>query len=586
MRDRLALPDFLWLLRDVDTIPVAAADSPTHYVRQILKKNKSCGLGSILEFFPSFHCLTIPPPSADNAILADITNNLDNLSVHFNSGVATAVEHMLNTIKVKVGYGGSNIKCDGSMLTCMIEQYFTIINQPNSVIPTFQASWLMAVELKLRRMSESLVSEYERDMRAELEGKLPLREGKDGERGVTLMNIHLQVFARKRLQFQETILSFLSPSHSASAKLSELESRLIADFDIRIVIYGSESDSEVTGGQLFRFVQDNIKLSEDLCTSLYDAKYNQIVHTTLQNALSHQMPATVDQELLSFHDAYFREAQGPAVFSVYEKMRFESSKLEADLKLIPGPVEELEVVGVDADRVKIRWKVPEVNPLCVKFYEVLIKTKGKDWELVSTRSGCSALVVGLRSSMWYCLSVRANSRKFKGNKVQFVRVRTLLSKYVQQTVHASAVLASPVVYPCMVAYAASGTISQAIQEKSPLGVIAGGFMLTLLPVTAVIGMTPIAGALASSDQYKKEISDRLGDLSEKDTEVLVWEGPGSATAVRSSHPQQVDVPDSDEDDVGCGVEGVDLRDSDEDDAEGRDLVRSSDVGGGSLAGQH
>lgn len=236
------------------------------------------------------------------------------------------------------------------------------------------------------------------------------------------------------------------------------------------------------------------------------------MHTTLQNVLSHQMPTTIDQELKAFHNAYFKEALGHAVYGVYRKMRSESSKLESDLKLIPGPVEELEVVGADADRVKIRWKTPVINSSSVEFYEVLIKTKSKNWELISTRKGFSALVVGLQSSTWYCLSVRAKSNKYNGNEVQFVRVRTLLSKSVQRTIHASAVVSSPIVYPCMVAYAASGIISKAVQEKSPLGVIAGGFMLTMLPVTAVIGMTPIAGALASSHQYKNEISDRLGDL--------------------------------------------------------------------------
>ena len=435
MRDRLALPDFLWLLRDVDTIPVAAADSPTHYVRQILKKNKSCGLGSILEFFPSFHCLTVPPPSADNAILADITSNLDNLSVHFNSGVAIAVEHMLNTIRVKVGYGGSNMKCDGSMLACIIEQYFTIINQPDSVIPTFQASWLMALELKLRRVSESLVSEYDRDMRAELEGKLPLREGKDGERGETLMNIHLQVFARKRLQFQEAILSFLSQSHYASTKLTDLESGLIAAFDRSITGYDCSMPVVCNGnisGILLNFIQENIKFSQEFCTSLYHEKYREMVNVKLQNSLSTQIPVSIDEELCTLSAQYHDEARGPAAESVYQQLRSESSVLEAELLLIPGPVTKLNFGGIASNRVKLKWELPDINPQAAEKYIVCIRTKGKNWMVVGirrvVRRECSIIVTGLKPWKTYIFAVLAGNKKYMGMKFRCRLVQTKISR--------------------------------------------------------------------------------------------------------------------------------------------------------------
>lgn len=220
-------------------------------------------------------------------------------------------------------------------------------------------------------------------------------------------------------------------------------------------------------------------------------------------------------------------------------MRSFSSELESYLKLIPGPVQELVVVGIDADRVKLRWTPPVINQTAVKLYQVLIKSKGKDWEVVASRKSCSALVIGIRSSKWYCLSVSAKSARYLGNKVQFVRARTLLSKSIQKTLQASAIVASPVVYPCTVTYAATGQISKGIMTKSALDVIGGGLMLTLVPVTAVIGITPIAGQLASNDQYRKVIGDQLGDLLEDDTEVLQWKGGANSCAVT--------VPDEDAD---------------------------------------
>ena len=149
---RLSFPDFLWLLRDVDTLPTSADGSqlsPTQFVKKMLKKNK---LSFILQYFPSFHCLTIPPPSTDPAILSEITSCLDKLSPQFNKGVDAAIEHILNTVRVKVGYD-STMKVDGQMLACLLEQHFTLINRPESEIPKLQVSWQMAVELRIKRIA-------------------------------------------------------------------------------------------------------------------------------------------------------------------------------------------------------------------------------------------------------------------------------------------------------------------------------------------------------------------------------------------------------------------------------------------------
>lgn len=561
------IPDFLWLLRDVDSIPTNSSGnalSPADFLKQVLQKNKSCSACStLLQYFPSLHCLTIPPPSTDAAILSEITSNLENLSVKFNESLNDAIQYMLEHIRIKlIGYD-SSLTCNGRMLACLIEQHFKFINESGSTIPTFQMSWLMAIELRLRRLSESLVCEYDREMKVKLEGRFPMTEGQHGETGVTLMNTHLEVFAKKRLQLQKEIVSLLS--HSFNEKLSSLEISLIAAFDDSIAEF--DRANKVISGQLFHFIQDNIKSSEEFCCRLYIDKYNQIVHIKLQNSLLTQMPATIDEELHLFEKQYFDEAIGPAVYYTYEQMRAESLEVEANLKLIPGPVEELNVVGVDADRVKLRWKSPEINASAVELYDILIKSKGKEWEVVATRKGCSVLVTGLQCSTWYCLSARARSSRFCGNKVQFVQVRTLMSKLVQNAIHAGAVGIPAVMYPCMVAYAATGYISRGIQSKSVLDVVGGGFMLTMLPATAVIGMIPVAGMFASSDTYQKEITDRLGDLSQSDTEVLQWANtptvPSKEVDVPDTPPftvpsKEVDVPDDSAEDLCdeaaiCGV---------------------------------
>ena len=136
------------------------------------------------------------------------------------------INWLLQNVQTKVGPGA---KCDGSMLACLIEQHFAHVSKSQDTIPSIKVSWFKAIDLRLAKLADSLVSEYDRDMQAQLEGKLPMVEGTNGETGETLINIHLQVFAKKRLQFQRVILSL------CNAKPDEV----LSSFDSRIVSYNS-----------------------------------------------------------------------------------------------------------------------------------------------------------------------------------------------------------------------------------------------------------------------------------------------------------------------------------------------------------
>ena len=268
------------------------------------------------------------------------------------------------------------------------------------------------------------MSEYVQDMRAEMKARLPMRPGLNGETGETLMNIHLQVIAKKRLELQESISPYRS--RSSSDKLSVMECELIAYFDSSVAELGAQG--EVTGGPLFDFIQDNIKSSEEFCTSLYKVKYEKMIELKLQNALSEQIPTSIDEKLQDLFKEYHEEALGPAKESVYERLRAESAKLESELLLIPGPVTYMRFVGISDDRVKIRWERPTVNPQAAELYKVRIKSKGKDWETLSIRKGLSALVTGLHTNTWYCLSVLACNQKYTGMKFCTLKFLSQYSK--------------------------------------------------------------------------------------------------------------------------------------------------------------
>ena len=207
-------PDFVWLLRDVDCIPRNADGkevSPTDYLTSVLQRNKSYSASStLLSNFPSFKCLTIPPPSTDSSILSDITGNVGRLSPLFNEEVDSSIQWLLNNVRAKVG-GISGLKCEGQMLACLLEQYFTQISESSGIIRNFHATWLTAIELRLKKMADSLVNEYNREMQAGLEGKLPMVEGTDGETGDTLMNTHLLGVCKEEMSVTERNLVIDSP---------------------------------------------------------------------------------------------------------------------------------------------------------------------------------------------------------------------------------------------------------------------------------------------------------------------------------------------------------------------------------------
>ena len=545
------LPEFVWLLRDVDCIPTSADGKelpPTDYLTSVLQKNKSCSTSStLLQHFPTIQCFTIPPPSADGDILADITANVECLTPLFNQKVDGTIQWLLDNVRAKV-VGSSATKCDGKMLACLLEQYFTQISKCSDKIPNFQVSWLKAIELRFMKLADSLVSEYDRDMQAQLEGKLPMVEGTNGETGETLMNIHLQVFAKKRLQFHKDILPF------HLSKQSELGTNLLSYFDRSISESVKKGDhDQVIGGRLFNFIQANIKSSEKYCVAVYNEEYNKTVRPKVENALLAQIPVTIEEELTLFCNDYYRLAKGPAADEIFKQLRTESVRFEEELSLIPGPVRDLKVVGADSNRMKLRWEPPEVNAAAVEKYMAMIKSKGKNWaEVASQKKGKrSSLITGLQSNTWYCFTVLAKGQKYTGNQVSLVKAKTGIS---DGALGAAAVFASPITLPRnMNKWCTSYDRTE---------------NFFLVAASPVIGAVPVVGQIMGYLMYRvaKE-EEQYCLLREQDAEVLHWTPP-SSTEAKTDHEGLnscvIDVPDDTEDLKNCvAIVGNNLEDSGE-----------------------
>ena len=512
------LPEFVWLLHDVDCVPTSADGnelSPTDYLTLVLQKNKSCSTSStLLQHFPTFRCFTIPPPSADGNILADIFANLEKLTPFFNKEVDGTIQWLLDNVRAKV-VGSSGIECDGKMLACLLEQYFAQIHKHSGEIPNFQVSWLKAIELRLMKLADSLVSEYDRDMQAALDGKLPMVEGTNGEAGETLVNIHLQVYAKKRLQYQKELLPF---NFLEGTDLLSYLDKNIAEY----VIEGGHD--KIIGGRLFKFVQANIKSSEKYCATVYHEKYNKIVRPAVENALTAGIPTTFDEEFTKFVYYYYEFAKGPAIDYMYEELRTESIGFEAELSQIPGPVQSLRVVGASSDRVKLRWNRPQVNAGAATKYVVMIKSKGKDWDEVGIRNGFSALVTGLQGSTWYCFMVLAKSKKYTGRQALIVKVKTGISETANKALRTTAMVASPIALPCMSAYITFQGFSKGIKYKSRPLLKTGLRNLIVTPIAPLAGILPGAGQLNCYKYYNiaTKVSNLGSDTCSTDTEVLQW----------------------------------------------------------------
>ena len=466
------LPEFVWLLRNVHYTIQDSFENPLSPTKYVTSLNETTS--KLLQRFPTFKCFTIPPPSDEVSILTNITANHDNLSAVFNEKVDSTIHWLKRNLKAKA-VGSSATKCDGKMLSYLMEQYFAQINDSSGEIPSFQTSWLKAIELRLMKLADSLVSEYDRDMQVELEGKLPMVEGTmHGETGETLMNIHLQVFAEKRLHLQKEMERF------QTSEFCGIDPDPLSSFEKKIAEYVS---GKVVGGQLFKFVEQNIKASEKYCASAYYKLYKKMVQPKVEGAKNNQIPATIGNELDIFRTSYFKLAKGPATDYIFKERRTDSETYEAELSLIPGPVQVLNVVEAESgtDHIKLKWERPEVNAAAVKKYVVMKRFKGKNWEVIATERNCSALVTGLQSVTYYEIAVFAASEKYIGMEAAMIKAKTAMGRVANVALCASAVVVPPVVLPSVLVQFARAD-EEIRNEKGTIGLFsAKGTLIGLVP---------------------------------------------------------------------------------------------------------
>ena len=330
---------------------------------------------AIMNYFPSVECMTLPPPSSDAEVMRDIVNNEQHLSKQFNKGVADVVAFVCQRVKAKHAFK-AGCSVDGPTLAALTEQYAEAINTHNC-IPCLDNTWNTVVKLRVKTTMDKLTEEYEKEMEAATEGKLPMEEGtiEINQHDVlstavyapsTLFEVHQSIWPSISKRFLAQI-EHLTPPEDASKMVNELEKR--------IVDYKKERSSEneatiykvVAGCALSKFMRLNDQKSQEHCRQLITYLYNPVLEKLNAASSSTHNPAEVHYtfedlriELQGLHNKYFAEAVGPAKQSVYTNKHLE---IEGKMKAL----KDIEVYRAESSKAeKQQYKAEETTKRIVE----------------------------------------------------------------------------------------------------------------------------------------------------------------------------------------------------------------------------
>ena len=396
-------PHFLWLLQDVClkmTDRAGKEITPTKFIHTRILRSETgelTDLGkSLVHFFPSVECATLPIPSTKRDVIRNIVQQPENLKPEFNTAVESLIQHILQKVSPKKAIDGETL-VNGSSIAALACQYVEAINQPGAV-PNLDEGWQAVVRLELKEYSHQLQMEYRTEMEKALKGKLPMEES-------SLMSLHQQIFQTKKSKFQKQI--------NSTAPLQSSEEHIIPyldDFEKAVVQWGAKSRTEVIGGVLFQFTAENYTSSKHHCNRVFrDLVKESRIEEQVTHAIQNSVPLDIGEQIAAVTNEYQKKAVGPAAAEVMERGKTEFKQLQETLKMIPGTPQNVTTVGRSADRIKLTWKPPHHNPEAVEFYIVSKRIKEGEWEKVMHTEETKALITGLRSNTEYEFKIQATN---------------------------------------------------------------------------------------------------------------------------------------------------------------------------------
>ena len=374
------------------------------------------------------------------------------------------------------------------------------VNRPGA-LPDLDQGWQAVVRLELKEVSYKLVREYEREMEEALEGNLPMEER-------NLLRIHRQTLKRKKSVLREKICR-VNPLHSSHEEVQPLLDQMERD----IVTWSEPSDEgekKVNGGALYKFIENNFSTSKDYCERFfYDLVKQSDIHKIVETAVRKSECLDVDSDIQSITAEYHRKAVGPAASEVLESGLSGLRQFSDILKRIPGPPQNVKVIGRGSDRVKLSWDPPTRNPEAVEAYIIYKKPDGREWEVAARTEKTKVVVKKFESCTKYEISVLATNSAVESVVSSRAEAATnasvsdgamfgisLTVQGVPQLLMAAGLITPMVPYKQRKFYAAVGL------ALLPLGIAMSPMWIPLAPVMAVCTAVAAAGS-------------KTGDLTEE-----------------------------------------------------------------------
>ena len=483
------MPKFLWLLRDMDLN--INFDSPTEWLIQKLQVPKCKEIFEALtNSFPSIECTFLPPPALRNEVLQDIVQRQDQLIPHFNLELDKSKTKILSSVEAKCCECGP---FNGFSLASLIEECVAEINQQCDVL-CLQRTWKVATDVQLQQYISKLTAEYEDEMSSTLKDLLPIDEGlSDTSDGNSLVKIHNQIVKTKCSLLENKVAS-LMPLKDIQQDVWENARR---DFLSGIV----ERDTEglIKGGKLAPFLHENYRLSKELCTKTYDRFYDELVASKVRCAVAEGIPYDIIPDIEQFEEQYYKIACGPAKVEVFHQKRTKSKLEEKKLRQIPGNIQNLEVIGISFDRIKLTWSKPSVNPMSARSYEVYTAKEDGSLLLAETTDKCYALIKNLKSNQRYTFVIKARNEQFVGNYVSHISIKTTLSTVARSAVGIGTFVActvgSPILLPTFLTVTAISSIRDNFRQKKYGSAVGYSLLLAVAPLT--IPVSTVCGLIAA-----------------------------------------------------------------------------------------
>ena len=318
-------PPFLWLLRDFLVRIPERYSTPTKFLQiEVLSGDdpdsvKVAVRKSLTQCFPSFECRTLPTPSTDINVMANVSASLKLLDSLFNQGVDELVAFVKQNIKAKQLFDETGTQCDGPTFALFVKEITEAANSPDS-IPDLDNTWKMVVKSRCKAVQESLLVEYTKTMKERYAkiSKGGLLEEVGDEK--SLMEIHDTLWSEVKEKLHDEVRPLLALEVTEECTLETVTDQLEKQL-IQTDGTGTDSCKLVVGGALFPFIEENRRRSREFCEQLFSELYAPIEKKVQTASEVEYTPEQLAADVETLLEKYSEESRGPEKGNVLAQMK-------------------------------------------------------------------------------------------------------------------------------------------------------------------------------------------------------------------------------------------------------------------------